>query len=145
MKSENIHIWGCFNSTKYRKLSFFSLVALLLLVSSCREDDWGDSYYTFTGQTIGEYLEQTADFSEFYHLLDTTEVIGLLRAYGEYTCFVPDNKSMKAFYKANGKKDLHDFSIKELEKTAYHHIIQDTLATNQFIEGFQSRLTMSGR
>ncbi|MDA3853146.1 MAG: fasciclin domain-containing protein, partial [Bacteroidales bacterium] len=121
------------------------LIAFSFLFSSCQEELLNDSYYTFTGQTVGEYLEETEEFSEFYNLLNTTQVIGLLRAYGEYTCFVPDNAAMTAYYEANGKQSLQDFTIEELKKTAYHHIIQDTLTTSQFIEGFQAKLTMSGR
>ena len=71
----------------------------LLVFNACNPDDIGDNYYTFTGETIGYYITNNPDrFSEFSHLLDTTGVKGLLNAYGEYTCFAPDNDAMFAFY-----------------------------------------------
>ncbi len=123
------------------------MMIVLLSLTSCLDDEISEeNLYTVEGETIGEYIENRSDlFSEFCELLDTTDVLGLLEAYGKYTCFLPTNEAMNKFYKDKGAESLNDFSIDELTKIAYHHIIKDTLKTTQFVEGFQSRLTMSGR
>ena len=100
-------------------LSFFTkrLISRILLLSifstsfftSCRVDDVGN-YYTFTGLTVGQYLKEDPDAigtSEYYGILETTNVLGLLNAYGEYTCFVPTDDAMKKLYAQKGDPHFH--------------------------------------
>ncbi|MFA7358555.1 MAG: fasciclin domain-containing protein, partial [Bacteroidales bacterium] len=130
------------------------LLYLLLLFSispglfqSCYTEDVVDNYFTFTGELIGNYIESRPErFSEFQRLLDTTGVMGLMKAYGLYTCFLPTNDAMNEYYQNHEKSSLEDFSIDELETICYNHIIKgDTLATLQFSEGALSTMSMSGR
>ncbi|MFB6343694.1 fasciclin domain-containing protein [Saccharicrinis sp. FJH62] len=127
---------------------FILTVFSLVLLYSCDSDKIGkESYYTFTGDLVGGYLSSHQDeFSEFVKLLDTTRVMGLLNAYGIYTCFAPDNDAMLDFYADKGKKSMADFSMDTLKKIVYDHIIQGfSLGTNDFIEGRLSQKTMSDR
>lgn len=95
---------------------------------------------------IGEYLNDSSDYSEFVKLLDTTKVMGLLKAYGDYTCFAPTNAAMKNFYQLKNKKSLKDFPFDTLKIMAYDHIINGTsLIEAQFIDGRQPSKTMSDR
>lgn len=120
--------------------------ALLLNMISCTEDI-GDNYYTFTGETVGAYITaRPDDFSEFQAILDTTKVIGLLKAYGKYTCFLPTNSALKQFYKDRGKNSLKDFSMDSLRIIAYNHIIQDyEILTEEFQNGLLPYLSMNKR
>ncbi len=128
-------------------LTMIAFAALLFILPACNSDDVGDNFYTFTGETVGQYIKNRPEtYSEFTHLLDTTGVMGLLNAYGDYTCFLPDNEAMKRFYQSKGKNSMSDFTIEILKKIAYDHIIKDfSITTEDFVEGFLPKQTMSGR
>lgn len=102
---------------------------------------------TFEQEMMGEYMEKRPEqFSEFIRLLDTTEVLGLLNAYGDYTLFAPDNNAMRAFYQAKGKTSLKGFTLDTLTKIAYDHIIKGyEVPTEEFLDGLLPFLTMSDR
>ncbi len=129
------------------------LMALVIAVTTlpifyaCDSDKLsGDSLFTFTDQTIGQYLTDSSDFTEFVRLLDTTNVMGLMKTYGTYTCFVPTNEAMKAFYKSKGKTSLADFPADSLKIMAYDHIINGyEILSSEFVSGRQTELTMSER
>ncbi len=110
-------------------------------------DDIGDNYYTFTGEVMGEYFAARPEtYSEFSDLLERSEVLGLLNAYGKYTCFAPTNEAMYAYYESQGRSSLDDFPQDSLYIIAYDHIIKDyEVETDDFTQGFISHLTMSGR
>lgn len=122
------------------------LPALLLFITSCDGDNI-DNYYTFTGETVGAYISaRPENYSEFKAVLDTTNVIGLLKAYGKYTCFLPTNDAMFEFYKSRGKQSLRDFPMDSLRIIAHNHIIQDfEVSTEEFREGLLTNLTMNKR
>ena len=122
------------------------LAAAIFIVPSCKEDI-GDTYYTFTGETVGGYITNRPEsFSEFNELLDRSGVLGLLNSYGEYTCFLPDNQAMINYYHSKGKNSLDDFSADSLKQIAYDHIIKGfEITTDDFEDGLLPNLTMSGR
>jgi uncharacterized surface protein with fasciclin (FAS1) repeats len=122
-------------------------MAIIFLWPACNSDDIGENYYTFTGETVGQYIKNRPEsYSEFTHILDTTGVMGLLNAYGDYTCFLPDNEAMIRFYQSEGKNNLSDFSVDALQKIAFDHIIKNfVITTDDFVEGFLTKQTMSGR
>ncbi len=103
---------------------------------------------TFDDVMIGKYLEEDEDqrFTEFVRLLDTTDVMGLLKAYGNYTVFAPNDAAMLEFYASRGKTGLSGFSIDTLRKIAYDHIIKGyEVSTDEFLDGLLPFLTMSDR
>jgi len=128
-------------------LSIILFATIMFMLPACNSDDVGDNFYTFTGETVGQYIKNRPEkYSEFTHLLDTTGVMGLLNAYGDYTCFLPDNDAMIRFYQSRGKNSLSAFPVNELKKVAYDHIIKDfAITTEDFVEGFLNKQTMSGR
>jgi uncharacterized surface protein with fasciclin (FAS1) repeats len=141
-----------FNTTKLTNFSLLTLSALmissLMMFSSCDPDKVGDKLFTFTDQMMGQYLEdpENAEFTEFAKILDTTNTIGLLKAYGHFTCFAPTNMAMKEYYTLKGKTGLKDFSMDSLRIIAYDHIINGTVVNHaNFINGRLSQLSMSDR
>lgn len=125
-------------------------IGLLLLIvmgsfSSCTDDP--KTISTFTQEMMGTYLTDRPDqFSEFKHLLDTTEVLGLINAYGKYTLFAPTNAAMKNYYKMKGKSSLKDFEVDSLKRIAYDHLIKGhELVSDNFIEGLMPYLSMNER
>ena len=133
---------------KILKLSLL-LVTAILTLSSCMEDKIGDNFYTFTGQTVGQYIESgdsAINYTEFKALLDTTGMLSLLKAYGTYTCFLPDNDAMYDFYETNGKTSLEDFELGDMREIAQNSIVNNVeLTSDLFTVGASGYYTMSGR
>lgn len=123
------------------------LIFIILTFSSCDDKIEDDSYYTFKGETMGDYISNRPGYySEFSKLLEMTGAMGLLNAYGKYTCFLPDNEAMINFYHSRGKDSLSDFATDSLKKIVYDHIIKNfTVTSDLFVNGFIPYLTMSGR
>lgn len=116
--------------------------------TACNSDDVGGNLYTFKDQTMGQYFEKdtSGTFTEFTRLLDTTDVIGLLKTYGELTCFAPTDSAMRTFYAEHNKRGLIDYTLDSLRLIAYDHIINGTILMNsQFIKGNQGPMSMSDR
>lgn len=135
-------------SAKFRvkQLQVVLLVCGALFLTSCMDEDIEGSYYTFTGETVGAYIRGNSDYTEFARILDTTKVMGLLNAYGQYTCFLPTNEALRSHYLSLGKKSLTDFPLDSLRILAYNHLIKDFLvSTESFREGMLSNLSMNGR
>ena len=126
-----------------------TIFIVISLFSSCGPEVADESLYTFTDKMMGQYFQDpdsAATYSEFAHLLDTTGVIGLLNAYGTYTCFAPTNEAMYKFYLTRGKTSLADFTIDSLKIIAYDHIInKSAISYSKFVEGRLPDLTMSDR
>lgn len=137
--------------TTFIKLTRLQLVLVLGLagmLASCVEDIV--VYRTETKEMMGDYLErlerEEGQFSEFNKLLNTTKVMGLLKAYGEYTCFAPTNEAMFAFYKSQGKTSLTDFPMDTLKQIAYNQIIKGIIiTTDKFKFGSLPNLSMNDR
>lgn len=141
MKITHYHI---FNKSATSSIFMF-FVAFALVFTACVDAPL--TITTNTEEMMGEYIEKRPnDFSEFQKLLDTTQVLGLLNAYGEYTLFAPDNDAMKKFFATNGKSSLEDFQLDTLKKIVYDHIIKGYIvSTEEFIDGLMPYLTMSER
>ncbi len=124
----------------------FCIVTLLIglgLFSSCTDNDVGDNYYTFTGETIGQYIENRPEFfSEFSKMLDISGVKGLLKAYGDYTVFLPDNDAVLELYRSRGKTSIEDFPLDTVLRIVYDHIIKDFRVTSSDFSGTQLPYTL---
>lgn len=67
-------------------------------VSSCKEDIDESNLYTFTGETIEDYLVNRSErFSSFNYILSRIGYDKILSAYGTYTCFAPDNDAVTEY------------------------------------------------
>lgn len=129
-----------------------SLIAVLLLILSatfffsCDPDDVGDNLYTFTDQMLGQYIKSDTSLTEFASLIERSKISGLLNSYGKYTCFVPSNAAMRAYYASKGKHSLNDFTSDSLKIIAYDHIIDGAVLNYiNFNDGRLFNMTMSKR
>lgn len=78
---------------------------------ACKEDIDESNLYTFTGETIEDYLLNNSDrFSSFNYILSRIGYDKILAAYGTYTCFAPSNEAVAAYldslYDDTVNKDL---------------------------------------
>ncbi len=77
--------------------SIYMLLSLLLLVS-CTDEIDKSNRYTFTGETIADFMNNRSE--KYSHMLDIFEKAGLdgiLSTYGRYTLFLADNNAVERF------------------------------------------------
>ena len=86
------------------KLLASGLVAVLAFgVSGCMDsDDVGESYRTFEGEMIGTFISGRQELGEFEKALRIAGAYELLESYGKYTCFIPNDEAMQAWYATTG-------------------------------------------
>ena len=101
-----------------RLTKMLAIIALLTLggvgsglLTSCKEDIDESNLYTFTGETIEDYLTNRNDqFSSFNYILGRIGYDKILSAYGTYTCFAPNNAAVNHYvdslYNDMSNKDL---------------------------------------
>ena len=69
-----------------------------LCLTGCKEDIDESNLYTFTGETIEDYLTNRDDqFSSFNYILKRIGYDKILSAYGTYTCFAPNNQAVESY------------------------------------------------
>ena len=97
-----------------RLLGKYAILVLLPVVSgliSCSENIDNSNLYTFTGETIEDYLTNRNDkCSSFNYILQRAGMDKILSGYGTYTCFAPTNEAVKVYidslYDDNTNKDF---------------------------------------
>ena len=78
----------------------FLLIPACITMSSCSEDIDESDLYTFTGETIEDFISNNSEqFSSFNYILTRSGYDRILSTYGSgskeyYTCFVPDNAAV---------------------------------------------------
>lgn len=75
-------------------------VALLMgvwLLGSCSDEIDESNLYTFTGETIEDFLSNREDYSSFSYIIDRAGLTSRLSAYGTYTCFAPNNAAIAEY------------------------------------------------
>lgn len=124
-----------------------SIVLLIIFSYSCLDDDIGDAYTTATEEMLGEHLQNNPEqYSEFLKMLDTTKVLQMLNAYGEYTCFAPNNNAINDYYSSLNRSSLKDFELDSIKKFVYDHIIKGAVVLEEnFSEGRLLQVSMNNR
>lgn len=127
------------------KIVWAVALSTIIMTPSCLDEP--EDIRTVQEEMMGEFLEKRPEqFSEFARLLDTTDVLGLVNAYGDYTLFAPTNEAMKTYYQEKGMTSLADFEVDSLRKIAYDHLIKGyEVPTDEFLDGLLPFLTMSDR
>lgn len=65
--------------------------------TSCSEEIDDSNLYTFTGQTVIDYLRSDSTLSDIARISDIAGMSDRLSAYGTYTCFAPTNKALEVY------------------------------------------------
>lgn len=109
----------------------------LASMSSCKNDDIADeSYYTFTGEMMGEYLDNRPDeYSEFSKIVKrckmkggaTSTLASLLNSYGSITCFAPNNEAMKKYLDRHGWSSVEEMTDSAVSVIGRMHVISSSL------------------
>lgn len=82
-----------------QQLKFAVLAATSIwALGSCQEHIEEGARFTFVGNTVASYLEGNKEFSSFVDILSRGDnCLGLMKAYGEYTCFAPTNEAIEEY------------------------------------------------
>ena len=112
---------------KIKRIFFLgALACMFCCFPGCQDsDDVGENYTTFTGETISDFLENNAEYSEFTEALKAANAFPLLESYGAYTCFVPDNKAVEAYVAEQGYGSFEHFldSVEAVREMVFYHLI----------------------
>ena len=150
-------------NNRYKKIAGTILLGALCLVGfvsqSCTEEIDQSNRYTFTGETIVDYLENRSDsFGDFLTILNRA-VVGhggnmkhLLATYGRYTCFAPTDSAIRRYVREQYEKyvadsiavfvdstmDIADFHDTGIHSPYFEDLTQEKcseIAKNHVIEG----------
>ena len=73
-------------------------ILLILALFACTDDIDKSNRYTFTGETVADYmLNRSEKYSHFINLLKRAGLLSLLNTYGQYTLFLPDNEAVEKY------------------------------------------------
>ncbi|NDW18957.1 fasciclin domain-containing protein [Dysgonomonas sp. 216] len=130
---------------KHFKYILILMLAIVGLVSSCR-DDVGDNIYTAKGKTVAQYIrEEPETFSMFYEILQKTGMEGLLDSYGLYTCFAPNNNAIIAYVDSSEYATLDEIPVDTLKNMVLYQIIEgDSIFTANMVGDRLSTSNMAG-
>jgi uncharacterized surface protein with fasciclin (FAS1) repeats len=101
-----------------------SLLLTAISFHSCTDITEGDNPATFQEDLVTSFLEKNPkEYSEFLELMYTTGVAELLNAYGNYTCFIPNNAAMREYYIRQDVGSLGEMDDEQKREFVYDHII----------------------
>ena len=74
------------------------ILIVILSFFSCTEEIDESNRYTFTGETVADYLlNRSEKYSHMITLMKRANLFGLLATYGQYTLFLPDNEAVEKY------------------------------------------------
>jgi len=129
--------------TTNRKFYILILALCQFIWVSCFDDSIVQSYYTFTGDTVGSFLKnpnknpdrQKRDFSKFIRILERANMLDQLSTYGEYTCFAPINSAIDTLLFQKHLSSVEDLSDAECDTIAKTHLIEGLFFTTDLEVG----------
>ena len=147
-----------------QKTRFLCLLALVLSLFACREEIDKSNRYTFTGETVADFMLNRSDrYSHFINLLKQAKLLSLLSTYGQYTLFLPDNDALEKYvqeqdsiYHATKESDepiwtgvtspfVEELSDSMANVIARTHLVEGNYRTAQFGEGALTKWNMNDR
>lgn len=119
---------------KYNKVLGALLFALLapassLFLSSCSDEPDSENFYTFTGEMASDFLNNHSDYSDFATVVKRAHLMDMLASYGQYTCFVPDNKAFSEYLSGRGLSSVQDLTDADCDTIARTHIVANLYST----------------
>lgn len=124
------------------------ILLLLFFAHACYDsDDVGENFYTFTGETVGSYIEAFPEtYGEFGKAVEIAGLTNLLKTYNQYTCFLPTNTAMQTWYETQEAAALETLPDSLVQYMVYSHLIPDKIyLTADFVEGALSATNMNSR
>ncbi len=80
------------------KIALGLVVSAAMTLTSCNKEPDESNLYTFTGQTIQDYLQANDSiFHQFNVILQRSGYDRMMASYGQYTCYAPVNSGVEAY------------------------------------------------
>jgi uncharacterized surface protein with fasciclin (FAS1) repeats len=143
MLQKNKHNYLVMKTIAKKIVRLATIVATVMLVLTQCKDEVIDSR-TINVPLIGTYIAENPNYSDFNALLDTTGFKSFLKAYGIYTCFVPDNEAFNKYESRKGISNWRSLSMDQLKNIVKYLVIRDTLPSKSFGDGKLSAKNMYG-
>lgn len=103
---------------------------MALSLGSCSDDIPADSYYSYRGQLMSDYLQTNDNYSQFTAIINRAarsqrgvNIMDLLATYGKYTCFAPTNAAVNAYLSENGYKSVEEIPVDICDTIARTHLL----------------------
>lgn len=115
-----------------RNLSFaiLSLTFGATALVSCKDEIPAESYYTFTGEMMSDYLDSHSNFSKFSEIVKRSaysdrgvNLYDLISLHGQYTCLAPTNQAVQEYMDSHGYKSVSDIPYNVCDTIARTHLI----------------------
>ena len=110
---------------------------LTTLFPSCNDDLAADSYYTFTGEMMSDFLDNHEDFSQFKRIVERAGRMDLLASRGARTLFPPVNSGVEDFLKERGYASVEDIPASFCDTLVKACLVERTLYTYNLSETHQ--------
>lgn len=117
-------------------LTVCMLTVCLFSLNSCVDEQVPGNRYTFTGETIADYLQNNnEEFSSFITILKRANNWGELDTYGHYTCFAPTNDAIDAYLRQREMTSLDQLTKEDCDTLSWTHLINATFFMSDMVEG----------
>lgn len=113
--------------------------------SSCSDEPDAESYYTFTGKMMSEYLQSNKNFSQFATIVERAGLMDQLSAYGHYTCFLPNNDAVNVYLKKHELNSIDDLSDAQCDTIARTHLLPEIYSVSDMADGMLATQNMIKR
>ena len=133
--------------TKYITIFIMGIVSLGLLHSCTNDDVSGDAFYTFTGESVVSFSENSRQLSIFSRIIEESGYKPLLSLYGHYTCFAPTDSAFNAYFKEQNitYEDLTEDDKKAIVNDHIIKGISKEYISDEFQDGALPMPNMGGR
>ena len=130
-------------------LTFLYTISLSLFIA-CREEIDESNRYTFTGETVADFmLNRSEKYSHMITLLKRANLFGLLATYGQYTLFLPDNEGVEKYIQEQDSiyqtsKDSHKVKWTGITSPYFEDLsdsMANVIARNHLVEGYYRTVT----
>lgn len=116
-----------------------------LSVTSCSDDMPAESYFTFTGEMLSDYLRNHEDYSKFAQIIERSKesqrginLMDLISQYGQFTCFAPTNEAVDNYLRANGYSSVSDIPADICDTIARTHLLSGRIYNTTDFKGLNN-------
>lgn len=114
-------------------------------LTSCSDEPDAEHFYTYTGQTMSDYLKQNTQFSQYAAIVERAGLMKLLSAYGTYTCFAPTNDAVDTYLHRRGLSDISQLTDADCDTIARTHLVKNSFSTAAMGDGVLATANMNRR
>lgn len=110
------------------------LTGMIFFLTACDKEMEGQIYRVYDDKMLDEIMEEQ-QLTGFLSVVEKAGMTGTIHAYGTYTFFSPTNDALDDYLESIGKNDANALTKDEAASIVKYHLILDTLATTDFVDG----------